>query len=362
MNYYALLVALIIVSALLLKGYQEGNKRYVIVACLLLFSIYGLRNTYVIGGDTKSSYLGNFWRMQAYSWKEVFDYTDGKNILFYLFTKAFITFVSDDYQLYITVISAFVTICVGVLIYRYSPNPLQSILYHFGLLYFIFHFSALKQSIAMAILLLAFIKIIDRKPFAFVLLVLLAGQFHFPSLVFLPAYWIADIPIERKFLSVFAIALIVTYIFRNQLLNFMLNLYRESDAQEDISEVRFLRNKALIMIVIIFVATVFRVPMKEDRCYCILLKFMGIAVLLQTFCGYDNTFERLADYYFQFSIVFIPMAFDKKAERRSLLSWRLMNVIDDLAPYLFCAFGIYRFLDLVAHAEYLSPYRFFFQK
>ena len=362
MNYYTLLVALVLVTALLMHGYRKKNLKYVIVACLLLFSIYGLRDTYHIGGDTRSSYLGNFWRMQGKDWAEVVEYSKGKNLLFYLFTKFFCTFISTDYQLYITLISAFVTICFGRLIYRYSPNPLQSILYHFGLLFFTFHFSALKQSIAMAFLLLAFDKIIEKKPIGFLFIVLIAGQFHFPSLVFLPAYWIAKLHPGRAYLFLLAILLLVTYLFRNQILSFMIDLYRDQTSEVDLSGVQFFRTKALIMVVIVVAAVVFRVPAKEDRIYEILLEFMGLAIAFQTFCGYNNIFERLADYYFQFSVVFIPMVFDKDSNRRSLLNWRFLEIADAIAPYLFCGFGVYRFLTVATKDPALSPFRFFFQK
>lgn len=361
MNYYALLVALVLVTGLFMRGYQQKNKKYVIVACLLLFAIYGLRNTYYLGSDSKSSYLGNFWRMQSFSWAEVIKYANGKNDLFFLFTKFYCEYISDDYQLYVSLIAVFVTVCFGRMVYRYSPNPLQSILYHFGLLYFTFHFSAFKQSIAMAILMLAFDQVIERKPVKFFLLVLIAGQFHFPALVFLPAYWIPNIKLGRSFIIVISVLLVITYVFRNQILYFMNSLYREEAEEVDLSDVQFLRTKALIMVVIVVVSAVFRVPTGEDRLYETLLVFMGVAIVFQTFCGYDNTFERLADYYFQFSVIFLPMVFDKHAERKSLLSWRFMEVADTVAPYLFCGFGIYRFLTFVVNDPSLYPFYFYFQ-
>lgn len=363
MDYYALLVALVLLTALLMRGYEEKNLKYVIVACLLLFAIYGLRDTYHIGGDAKTSYLGNFWKIREKSFAQVIADSGGQNILFQLMTKFFTVVISyDDYQLYVSMIAVFVTICFGRMVYRYSPNPLQSILYHFGLLFFLFHFDALKQSIAMAILMLSFDQIVARKPIKFLLLVLIAGQFHFPALVFLPAYWIAKAHMGKIYLIVLAAALLLTYLFRNQILNFMLELYREEEANVDLSNVRFLRTKALIMIIIVVAAVVFRVPTHEDRVYEILLGFMGVAIVFQTFCGYNNIFERLADYYFQFSVIFIPMVFDKKAKRKSLLNWRLLEVADTMAPYLFCGYSIYRFLGTAKGSALLYPYQFFFQK
>ncbi len=361
MNYYALLVGMVLVTALLMHGTREKNLRYVIVACLLLYAIYGLRNTYYIGDDTTTSYLVNFNRMMNRDWGGVLNYAKGKNVLFYLTTKAFTEFISTDYQLYISVISAFVTFCFGFLVYKYSPNPLQSILYHFGLLFFTFHFSALKQSIAMALLLLAFDRIFEKKPVKFILIVLLASQFHFPSIVFLPAYWVAKLPTGRAYLFLLGGLLLLTYIFRNQIINFMYDFYGDEDTHIDLSDVTFLRTKALIMVVIVTAAVFFRVPAKGDTVYNALLCYMGIAIVFQTFCGYNNTFERLADYYFQFSVIFIPMVFDKKTERRSLLSWRLLQTLDSIAPFLFCGYSVYRFLNVVAGDRTLSPFRFFFQ-
>ena len=361
MNYYALLVVLVLAAAVLMHGNREKNLKFIIVASLLLFAIYGLRDVYHLGSDSKTSYLGNFWRVQGMSWKQVIDRAGGTNVLFHLMTKAFCSFISTDYQLYTSLIAVFVSVCFAQLLYRYSPDPLQSILYHLGLLLFTFHFDAFKQSIAMAILMLAFNQIVDKKPVKFLLLVLIAGQFHFPAFIFLPMYWVAKIHPGRGFLCILGILLLLTYIFRNQLLNFMLNLYKEDDSSVDISNVTFFRTKALIMLVIVIAAMLFRIPSAEDRVYGILLEFMGFAIVFQTFCGYNNIFERLADYFFQFSVIFIPMVFDKNATRQSLFEWRFLHVADDLAPYLFCGFGVYRFITTVTASNLLYPFRFFFQ-
>ena len=361
MNYYALLVALVILTAFLMHGNQPGNKKYVIVACLLLFAIYGLRDTYRIGVDTTSTYISNFSKMHNAMWSEVVELHRDKNLCFYLMTKAFSEYISTDYQLYITSISLFVTICFGRLIYKYSPSPVQSILYHFGLLLYVFHFSALKQSIAMAILMLAFDYLVDRKPIQFVLTVLVASLFHLPSIIFLPSYWLTRFHLGKKYLIVFGVALIMTYLFRNQILNIMNSVYNEDAEEVNLSGVRFLRTKALIMVLIAVTAVLLRTPTSEDRIYGCLLQFMGFATLLQTFCGYDNTFERLADYYFQFAVIFIPMVFDKNTERKALFDWRLMELVDTFGPVVFCGYGVYRFLTYVSDYRFYSPFHFFFE-
>ena len=45
-----------------------------------------------------------------------------------------------------------------------------------------------------------------------------------------------------------------------------------------------------------------------------LFMLIGVAAIFQMFCGYDNVFTRLADYYFQFVILYIPMLFEEFEE------------------------------------------------
>lgn len=360
MNYYTLLVILVIVSAILMRGYREHNKAYVIVACLMLFAIYGLRDTYKIGNDSSSSYLHEFNRMPNYSWAEIL--SSDVNVGFRILNKAVYQFTDGDYQFMITLIAVFVTFCFGLLIYKYSPNPLQSILYHFGFLFFTFHFNALKQSIAMGFVILAFDRLVKQKPFRFLVLILIGMQFHLPSLVFLLAYPVSKLKPGRHFLLLLGAVLILTFLFRSQLLSLMATMYKdEGTANTNAGGGRFLRTKSLIMIAIVVAAVVFRKPKAEDRVYSLLLELMGVAIVFQTFCGYGNIYERLADYFFQFSVVFIPMVFDRHADRDPLVNWRLMHLIDLAVPYLFCGYAIYRFIRTTTNDPTLYPFRFYFE-
>lgn len=360
MSVYYCLIAMLLITALLMRGNQPHNKKYIFVACLIIFAVYGLRNTYLIGVDSRYSYRRAFEGISQMSWAQFRSSGQEYNNAYYYLNWA-IAHLGGDYQLFVSLEALFVTVCFGRMIYRYSPSPIQSICYHLGLLFFVFHFSALKQSYAMAFLMLAFDQIVRRKPIWFIILVLVASQFHYPSLVFLPAYWITLIRPGKSYLLLLAAVLALTYIFRNQMLNLMLNSYKGSEEEATMEGVTFLRTKSIIMIVIVVAAVAFRRPTADDPVYGYLLEFMGIAIVFQTFCGYNNIFERLADYYFQFSVVFIPMVFDKRQKERSLFSWRLMDVIYTAAPFAFCGYGIYRYLITFVGDNHYVPYRFFFQ-
>ena len=361
MRYYYLLIIFLLLTAFVMHGNSYRNKKYVIVACLLIYMIYGLRNTYWIGVDSRYSYVRAFNSVAAMSWEQFWESGNQYNNAYYLLNKV-VYELGGDYQLFVSLEALFVTVCFGRLIYQYSPSPIQSICYHLGLLFFVFHFSALKQSYAMGFLMLAFDQIVKRKPIPFVLLVLIASQFHYPSLVFLPAYFITMVKPGKSFLILLAIVLALTYLFRNQLLNLMLDAYKGGEEEEATMEgITFLRTKSIIMLGIVAAAVIFRCPGADDPIYGYLLELMGIAIVFQTFCGYSNVFERLADYYFQFSVVFIPMVFDRSKRDRALLNWRFMDIVYTLAPVLFSAYGIYRCLITFAGDYHFVPYRFFFQ-
>lgn len=359
MSVYTWLVVLILLAALLMRGNVKGNRKYIFVAFVLLFCVMGLRDVYTIGNDSTSSYLHNFQGMEDAQWDELGGRgEDNKNMGFSYLMKVGYVITDGDYQLFIALLSIFVLASFMHFIRKYSPSPMQSVLYFLGLMFYTFLFDALKQSIAMAILLFAFDAIIDRKPIKFIILVFLASWFHFPALVFIPAYWVGNIKLGRSYVFVLAGLLLITYLFRDQLLDIMTDAY---DTTIYDNGMRFLANKVIVMLVIVAAALIIRPPVRDDNIYRTLLQLIGIAVVLQTFASYNNTFTRLADYYFQLSIVFLPLVFEKFDVKRSYFSPKADEMIKTVAPVVFCSFAIWRFLSNVNADELLSPYIFFFQ-
>lgn len=359
MSVYRWLVILVLLFALLLKGNVKGNKKYIFVAFLLLFCVMGLRDVYSVGIDSTSSYLHWFQDMENIAWEDLRAYDpETKNHGFDYLLKLLYVLTKGNYQLAIVLLSAFCMFSYARFVGKYSPSPVQSILYFFGLILYTFHFDALKQSVAMSILLFSVDAVIDRKLIRFVLLVLFASWFHFPALIFLPAYLVANMKMGRSYLIVLALMLLLTFLFRDQLLEMMTDAY--STTIHDY-KMRFLANKVIVMLIIVVAALVLRPPTPDDRVYNSFLQLIGIAVVLQTFSSYNNTFERLADYYFHLSIVFIPMVFEKCDLQKRYFQPETDDLIKTWAPILFCGFAIWRFLNHVSNSGALTPYLFWFQ-
>ena len=359
MNMYVGMMAAVLLLAYAMRGDRPENKSYIWLSCFLMFALCGLRDVYHIGVDSASSYANNFAAMADVDWSEIGASEDSSNLGYYYLVKLCNDLFDGDYQLFYILYTAFFMAIFARFISRYSPSPVQSFCYFWGLLCYIFLFDGIKQGIAMGFITLAFDAIVEKKPIRFALLVYIAYLFHAPALIFAPAYLIAMMKPGRMYLVFLAALLGFTYSFRDQILELMLEFY---DTTIYDYEMRFLANKTLIMLGIVIAALVLRPPEEADRLYGILMQFMGISIVLQTFASYNNTFERLANYYFQFAVVFIPMVFQTDTRRSRLLDIKTEAMAKQAAPWAFCAFGVWRFSNYIRSTSWIwLPYRFFFE-
>ena len=359
MNAYTWLMAAVLILALLLRGDRPRNKSYIAACFFVMFVVMGMRDITTVGNDSNTIYRRMFLECGALPYSQVGTYFDRESIAYFYFMRLLYDLTGGDYQMAYMLFSIAVLIPLGRFVYKYSPNPVQSIVYYWGLILFGNHFDTMRQGLAMALLLLAFDGIVEEKPLRFLLLTLMGYLFHPPALIFIAAYPLSRLKTNGGYLIFLACLLAFTYHFREQILELMLDFYDTTIYDYDMS---FLSNKALIMLVIVLAGLVLRPPEETDRVYGILMQFMGIAIVIQTFASYNNTFERLSNYFFQFSVVFIPMVFQTDSRRSRLLDIKTEAMGKQLAPWVFGAFGVWRFLNTMSNSYGTwLPYRFFFE-
>ena len=195
----------VVIMASFLRGNRPKNWKFIFLACLYMFIIMGMRDVTSIGNDSRTSYLSNYSLMANKNLRDMIkNYNFDSNSAFYIFMKLIHMWSGGNYQTFVIIISAFFMITLANYIYRYSPDPIQSFCYYWGLLLYLFVFSGQKQAMAMSILLLAFDAIMERKLFRFLLFMFIAVQFHYPSLVFLPAYWLLNLKPGRYLILLYS--------------------------------------------------------------------------------------------------------------------------------------------------------------
>ena len=298
---YYYIVAAVLGFAVLLPQHGRQKKIYITLMAVLHAFVCGWRYMYLTGDLIK--YSGFYFRIYPNNgWfsEPVFD--GGRNFGFAWLSKFLSQVSNGNFQILLIFIAIAVEIAVAVVIYRYSPAPWLSYLLWNCFGFYIFGFSAIKQALAMGLLMLALTGIMEEKPKKFLFWTVLAGCVHAPALVFLPAYWIAKSRLSVQKLIIYAICAGLIYIFRNQIVKFIGDFYYDETDYVANTHVggRFMMIAALLIAGIILRGF-------SGRSFTKLFNLMLVAAIIQMFSGFDNVFTRLTDYYFQFLILYLPM-------------------------------------------------------
>ena len=296
------------VAAVLLFGAimpQKGPKRknYIILMTVLHTCLCGFRYMFITGDLHKYYYV--FLNSGKYGWFSAELWADGRNFGFYIFNKIIYHLSSGDFQVLLFTISAIVHLALGYVVYRYSSRPWFSYLIWNCVSFFLFGFSAIKQALAMALVMLSFIGIAEKQLGFYLTMMALAGAIHMPALVFLPAYWLCTIKIKPYTIMLYVLLGIVLYVFKNQFVTFIRTFYYEDD------EIMIYSGEIGSRMVMILGFTLFGLFFRgfRDPVFGKLFHIMAAATILQMLAGFDNIFTRLTDYYFQLSVLYLPVTF-----------------------------------------------------
>ena len=301
--YWWIVVAIILFGAIMPQE-GRGRKYYVILMTFIHWFVCAFRYQFLTGDlikyNTEFRHLRNVgylaeeavhgWRNTGFYWlmKFVGDQTDG------------------NYQALLIVLATICCLIAGILIYRFSPKPWFSFLVWNCLsVYVTYDYLAIKQGLAMAILMISLMCIFDRKPSWFLVWTLLAGFIHMPALCFLPAYFLANRRLSGKMLAAYVIAAVVIFFSRNQIIGVVGELYYDDT---EFTLVKETLGGRTIVIILMLLAGLLLKGLREKQ-FSQLFNIMVVAMIFQMFSGFDNIFTRLADYYLQFAMPYIPMIF-----------------------------------------------------
>lgn len=299
---YYYMVAAVLGFGLLLPQHGRQKKIYITLMAILHTFVCGWRYMYLTGDLRK--YAWGYYTIPEFGWfsEEVFN--GGRNFGFFWLQKLFSTWTDGDFQIFLIFIAIVTELAVAIVIYRYSPAPWLSYLLWNCFAFYVFGFSAIKQALAMGLLMLAFVGIMEKQPVKFVIWAVLAGCIHTPALIFLPAYWLARSQLNIQKLLAYTVCAALIFVFRNQIVTFISSFYYD---ETDYANNTHLGGRFLMIVALLIAGVVFRGFSGKN--FTKLLNLMLAAAIIQMFSGFDNIFSRLTDYYFQFLILYLPMMF-----------------------------------------------------
>ena len=300
---YILMVAAVLLFGAIMP--QKGPKRsqYIVLMTVIHTCLCGFRYMFITGDLHK--YYYTFLNSGNYGWFSAELWAGGRNFGFLYFNKIFYMLSGGDFQVILFTIATVIHIVLGILIYRYSPSPWFSYLVWNCLAFYIFGFSAIKQALAMAFVMLSFVGITEKRLGFFLSMMAIAGSIHMPALVFLPAYWLSGMKVKPNTIVLYILLGIAVFLLKNQLVTFIRGFYYEDD--EVILHTGEIGSRMIMILGFALFGMLFRGF--RDPAFGKLFHIMSVAAILQMLAGFDNIFTRLTDYYFQLVVLYLPMTF-----------------------------------------------------
>ncbi len=303
MEIYIYIVAAVLIFGAIMP--QKGSQRiwYILLMTLIHTFVTGFRYEHLTGDLIM--YHAGFNLNGSYGWLSPELFHEGKNFGFHLLNKLVYVLFDGNFQALLLVIALIIYLIIAYVVFRYSTAPWMSYLIWNCMAFFLFDLSSIRQALAMAFLLLTFTAITDRRPFKFLLMTAIAGSIHMPALIFLPTYFFCTRRTTPNMIILYLIMGFALYIFRDQFVSFIQSFYYDED------EVFVYSGRVGSRFIMILGFTLFGLLFTglRDQDFEMLFPIMVIAAMLQLLSGYDNIFTRLTDYYFQFSVLYLPMVF-----------------------------------------------------
>lgn len=193
-------------------------RRMVWLFCAFLLSIFVLRD-YSVGRDIPG-YAEIYESAGMQQW---FDYDWIYMEPGYVFLMKLCNTLGISFRLFLLILYSILVIPIGVYISKSSKDISLSLIIYVCFQFFVFNMSALRQSAAMGLCLIAFIVAHKNGKAAFlgyIILVIAAISIHKSAIVFLPAYFIMRQRLSPKMLLLYSVIAVFAIIKRTSVLQF----------------------------------------------------------------------------------------------------------------------------------------------
>lgn len=324
---------------------------------LIYFLMLALRGV-LVGNDT----------LDYKKYFEVYNSSDyqvisriGMDYLYGLFNWLFHK-ISHSYQLFLTVIAAASVYPIAKLYCEYKKNTLLQIAIFINLSTFVMMFSGLRQTMAMAVGIIAYKFTREKKPVWFLISCLIAFGFHHSAFMLIFMYPIYHISFKKRDLWYIVPAISLIFIFKSQIFSLLANIATFfSDKYENVSITQTGAITTFLMFAF-FAVFCYVIPeeSKMDKEMFGLRNILLFSLILQSFASLHVLAMRMNYYY----MLFIPIIVSKvieipKNRYKQIAKTGGQMIMMFLLVYFFI--GIYR--DYITGESALNtvPYKFFWE-
>ncbi|MBQ7725741.1 MAG: EpsG family protein, partial [Clostridia bacterium] len=281
---------------------------------------------------------------RLYSFAKSFDYEYG----FIVFNKL-LSLLFTDQQIYIVVMSLLSLAPVLAVLYHESDYPFDSLVIYLGIPVVLICFSAIRQALAVSVCTVAFLFVRRKRLLPFLLLVLLAMQFHRTAFIFSAAYPLYHVRLDKRLQTVSILLIPLVYLVRVPVFNYFGRLFRPDAVMEDTGSYTL-----FLIFFMIYVFTVFFGDEDDAREGGYRTLFLMVC-LFQAFACISNIAMRVGYYYMPYLPLLLTRLLRVFPEGKERLMVRTAIILS------FAVFGYYTFYISRDTWVQASPYLFFWQ-
>ena len=318
---------------------------FVVFAILLMF------RHETVGNDTHN-YIYFFNRVSSLDWVE----TGRKSVEFgYSYFNKAISIFTDNHQVFLSVAA----LCTVAMIYptyrRMCVDPSLTIVLFCTMSTFVVSFSAVRQMIAVGIGFVAYEFTRRRKPWLFLICVVLAITFHTSAFMLIFMYPVYHAKITKAWTFPIVITVLTVFLFNRQIFS-VLSIFIERYTKYD-TTVSSTSAYAMIFLFAVFLAFAFLMPdeSKIDQETIGLRNFLLLSLIVQMFAPLHTIAMRMNYYY----IIFIPLLIPKIIEHKSIQMSEIAVLGRNIMVVFFLGYFFYN--SYTSGALNVFPYHFFWE-
>lgn len=260
---------------------------------------------------------------------------------------------TKDFQ-WILVITSILSVVPVALVYVSEVEDLYlTIALYISMSPFLLLFSGIRQSLAIAMGMLAFVCVKRRKPILFAVFVVLAMLFHRSAFMLAIMYPLYYLKIRKIWLLGIVPFLGIVFIFNRQIFSFLSNFVSDFYSSDISSTGAY----TMLFLFIAFAVVCFVIPEESelDDTTIGLRNFMLLVVALQLFAPLHALAMRMNYYY----IIFVPLLLPKILNRSSVRYGQVAKV----AKYVMMGYFLVNFFVFSVSKNSLDtfPYQFFWE-
>lgn len=298
--YCFLVIVPVLAGTFKIKGLNYRKQDAVICTFFfILFSLLALRSVEV--GRDLQVYRYYFFEFAKMDWNEAT--IPLKEPAYFLLNKAVASF-TDNFQ-WLLAACAFLTVYPIDRVYKDEiEDPVWTIALFICMSTFIMLFSGLRQSIAMALGMLAFQCAKGHKFLPFLIVVAAAILFHRSAFILLIIYPLYHAKITKKWLYVVIPCLVAVFVYNKQIFTFM-TLFIEDYYQSTISETGAYGTLILLILLSVYSFAVADETRLDDTTRG-MRNILLLSVALQMFAPLHTLAMRMNYYFLLFTPLLIP--------------------------------------------------------